>query len=167
MLFTSKQQVLDLVISVLMYSVSPFTSLSSGFKSVSYLNTIYTEFALTSLLCFANRIICIEVNQLPLGAFQSMSSCPDFHGHHAITRTTECVMWWSMHTLSDLHTISLTFTPTGKERKKINTYSGRTGKRREGTIGVSEQKDSIMVGCLYVWLQQVFPLSATQTKMLL
>lgn len=96
-----------------MYSVSPFTSLSSGFKSVSFLNTIYTEFSLTSLLRFANRIICIEVNQLPLGAFQSMSSCPDFHGH-AITRTTECVMWWSMHTLSDLHTFSLTFTPTEK-----------------------------------------------------
>lgn len=159
MLFTSKQVIaidLDLVISVLMYSVSPFTSLSSGFKSVLFLNTIYTEFALTSLLCFANRIICIEVNQLPLGAFQSMSSCPDFHGHHAITRTTECVMWWSMHTLSDLNTVSLTYTPTEKERKKItrrkkiSICSGGTGKRREGTIGVSEQKDSIIVGCLDV-----------------
>lgn len=140
-----------------MYSVSPFTSLSSGFKSVSFLNTIYTEFALTSLLCFANRIICIEVNQLPLGAFQSMSSCPDFHDHHAITRTTEC-MWWGMHTLSDLHTISLTFTPTEKERKcitrrkKISTCSGGTSKRREGTIGVSEQKDSIMVGWLDAYM---------------
>ncbi len=95
----------------------PFTSLSSGFKSVSFLNTIYTEFALTSLLCFVNRMICIEVNRLPLGAFQSMSSCPDFHGHHAITRTTECVMVECAHTLRFTH-ISLTFTPTEKEKKQ-------------------------------------------------
>ncbi len=152
-----------------MYSVSPFTSLSSGFKSVSFLNTIYTEFALTSLLCFANRMICVEVNRLPLGAFQSMSSCPDFHGHHAITRTTECVIVECAHTLRFTH-ISLTFTPTEKEkktRKNIRTCSGGTGKRRDGKIGVSEQKDSIMVGCLDVWLQQVFPLSATPSQMLL
>ncbi len=100
-----------------MYSVFPFTSLSSGFKSVSFLNTIYTEFALTSLLCFVNRMICIEVNRLPLGAFQSMSSCPDFHGHHAITRTTECVMVECAHTLRFTH-ISLTFTPTEKEKQQ-------------------------------------------------
>lgn len=130
-------------------TIFPFSSLSTGFKSfyefASFLNTISTEVTFTSLLCFAHRIIYI-LQRLISSSLGHFSQCrhANCHGHRAVT-WTKCVMWWSnkvLHTLSDLHTITL----TNKKFGGKNQYKGNQHENRRNNW--TEQKDSLMVGCL-------------------